>query len=244
MNAVIPTFVQAYLDNFPFGNFTPSQSKLLTPALILSAQLNFICATAALYALLSGILFYLFWRTVAQPLTVQSVLCATREVIPHTIGVSHGQAFAAKIEHIATSGNDVNDSATEGRVSKAVGSRYARVQKDLIINHMTLELDLKQTKGALTLLQERYKNIRIHSSRFLWVFTPTIGAMLVIFGIFVYRYPRIVSTSPQNTKAAFFSALFTWSLGIWRSVSLLGISSLIRCANSDVSGLSFQQSVS
>ena len=215
MNTVIPTFVQAYLNNFPFGNFTPPQSKLLVPALILSAQLNFICVTAALYALLSGILFYLFWRTVAQPLTVRSVLCATREVIPHTIGVSHGQAFAAEIEHIATSENDVNDSATEGRVSKAVGNRYARVQKDLVINHMTLELDSKQTNGVLTLLQERYEYIRIHSSRFLWVFTPAIGAMLVIFGIFVYRYPRVVSISPQNTKAAFFSALFTWSLGIW-----------------------------
>jgi hypothetical protein len=85
MNAAFPTFDQTYLDNFPFGNFIPLRSKPLVPALILSAQLHFIFAATVLYALLSGVMFYLFRRTVARSFTITGVLSATQETDPHTL---------------------------------------------------------------------------------------------------------------------------------------------------------------
>lgn len=235
MNAAIPTFVQAYLDNFPFGDFVPLQSKLLVPALILSAQLNFICATTALYALLSGVLFYLFRRTVARPFTITSVLSVTRETEPHTLDAYCGRAVANMAERIAVAGSGVDGAETEARINTIIGDRYTLVREDLVTKHMTLELDSQQRSGVPSPLRERYENIWIRNSRFSWAFTPTMGAMLVALGISVYRHPRVVSKSPQNTTAVLFSALFTWGLGLWRSLSLLAVSSLVRQANSDVS---------
>ena len=65
MNGTIPPSVQAYLDSFPFGNFTPLGSELLVPVLVLSAESNFIYATAALYVVFSGTLF-LVQETISQ----------------------------------------------------------------------------------------------------------------------------------------------------------------------------------
>jgi hypothetical protein len=109
---MIPPFVQAYLDNFPFGNFTPLNSKLLTPAVIVSAQLDFICVTAALYALLSMMLLYLFMRPPAQPLTIQSILDATW-IVPGTPDVLRGHAVAAAVEQTAIQGYDRYDAKKE-----------------------------------------------------------------------------------------------------------------------------------
>jgi hypothetical protein len=89
MNFAILFSVQAYLNNFPFGNFTPPHSKLLILALVLSAELNFIYATAALYAVLSVALVYLFMRPTAKLFTIQNVLGTTHETsISHTLGTS------------------------------------------------------------------------------------------------------------------------------------------------------------
>ena len=235
INAAIPIFAQAYLDDFPFGKFTPPRSQLLVPALVLSAELKFICIAAALYALLSGVLFHLFRRTVAKPFTIKNILDATHEV-PHAPGVSRGRAFATKIEDIAIYGNDVDDSATEARVNKAIGNHYTMVLlEDSPTNRMVLQIDSQQWHAVTpNIFRERYENIRIRSSRFSWAFTPTMGAMLVAFGISAYRNPRVISISPQNTRATLLSALFTWTLGLWRTLSLVAVSSLVRRANSNV----------
>ena len=51
-DAVAVSF-QAHLDDFPFGKLTPPNSNHRLPALVLSAGLDFVCTTAAFYALLS-----------------------------------------------------------------------------------------------------------------------------------------------------------------------------------------------
>ncbi|KAF7965516.1 hypothetical protein HWV62_43088, partial [Athelia sp. TMB] len=45
----LPASLQAYLDGSPFGSFEPADAKLLTPALVLSGQLDFLCIAGALY---------------------------------------------------------------------------------------------------------------------------------------------------------------------------------------------------
>lgn len=241
MNFAIPTSVQAYLDGFPFGNFTPTNSKLLVPSLVLSAESNFIYATTALYAVLSGILLFLFRRPKAEQLTIESVMRATREIpIPATsLGTFRADAVAAKIEGIASAGSDADDAATEARVSSAIGGHYAVARADPATAHMFLEIDSRRDVVSDSVLLERYERVRTRRSRVLWTFTPAIGATLVGFGLAVWRHPHVVSNSPQNTKATLLSALFTWALGLWRSVSLLAVGSLIRQANSDVSKFIF-----
>ena len=64
VNGAITPFVQAYLDSFPVGNFTRLGSKLLVPALVLSAGSNPIYATALLYAVHSGTLIFLVQETI------------------------------------------------------------------------------------------------------------------------------------------------------------------------------------
>jgi hypothetical protein len=45
--------VAAMIGSLAFGNFTPPDSKLLTPVVIFSAQLDFIYVTGSLYVLLA-----------------------------------------------------------------------------------------------------------------------------------------------------------------------------------------------
>ena len=235
MNVAIPSSLQAYLDNFPFGDFVPLQSKLLVPALVLSAELNFICATAALYALLSVTLLYLFWRPVARPFTIQSVLNATRgAATPHVLDVSRGQAVASMIERISITGNRTDDATTEARINKLIGDRHALICEDLATRNLVLEIDSQKHESAPDLLLERYENVRTRSSGIIWAFTPALGATLVGFGLATWRHPHVISYSPQNVRTTLFSALFTWGLGLWRSLSLVAVSSLILQANSDV----------
>lgn len=184
MNFAIPSSVQAYLDNFPFGNFTPPSSKLLVPALVLSGELNFICATAALYAILSGALFYLFIRPVAKPFTIRSVLSTTREAsISHIHGVSRGRAIVTSMEQqLATIGHNVDDSVAVDQIHKYVGSHYTIVRNDPAINHPFLEIDALQNVATPNPLLERYEHMRTRRSRITWAFTPALGATLVGFG--------------------------------------------------------------
>jgi hypothetical protein len=137
-------------------------------------------------------------------------------------------------ERIAITGSGVDGAETKARINTIIGNRYTLVREDLATKHMTLELDSQQRSSVPSLLRERYENIRIRNSRFSWAFTPTMGAMLVAFGISAYRHPRVISKSPGNTTVALFPALFTSGLGLWRSLSLLAVSSLVRRANSDV----------
>lgn len=272
INNAIPDFVQPYLDNFPYGEINPPDSKLLIPALVLSAELKFICATAALYIVLSAILFHLFTRPAAERFTIRSVLSVTRQAstapttevfrgsdvaanieqissmgqelddsaartasAPHTTDKSRGQDVAAMIEEISTAGCDGDDAERAAQINKSIGDYYTIVHEDPTTHHMLLEIDSKQHVAAPNLLLECYENVRAHMSRIAWAFTPALGATLVAFGIAASRYPHVVSRSPQGSSATFFSALFTWGLGVWRSLSLFAITNLIQQANSDVS---------
>ena len=238
MNAALPIFIQAYLDNFPFGNFTSPSSQLLVPAVILSAELNFVCATAVLYALLSATLLYLILRPAAKPFDIQSILSTTREVpTAEPLEILRGQTVATQIERIAAAGNDIDDSATEARINKAISDHYAMVREDLAIHYPVLEVDSQRHVVSPYPFLERYANTRTRRSRVIWTFTPAIGATLVGFSLAMWRHPHVVSYSPTNTRATLFTALFTWSLGLWRSLSLLAVTALIRQANSDVSPL-------
>jgi hypothetical protein len=236
MNVAIPSSVQAYLDNFPFGDFVPPQSKLLVPALVLSAELNFVCATAALYALLSAALLYSFWRPAARPFTIQNVLSVTRKAATaHAHDVARGRGVVSMIERISISGNGMDDATTEARINKLIGNRYTMILEDQATRHLVLEIDSQSHGGTPHQLLERYENVRTHRSRIIWAFTPALGVTLVGFGLAAWRHPHIISHSPQNARATLFSALFTWGLGLWRSLSLIAISALVRQANSDVS---------
>lgn len=238
MNAALLSSVQAYLDNFPFGNFTPPESKLLVPALVLSAEFKFICTMAALYFLLSGALFYLFKRLVAKPFTIRSVMGAINQPAnthSGSLGVSHGQAVAAMVEHIATTGNDPDEAATEARINKSIGDHYTMIHEDMVTHRPVLALDLHKHEITPNPLLDRFEHMRTRTSRFAWVSTPAFGAALVGFGVVTWRHPYVVSNSPKTT--GFFFALFTWGLGLWRTLSLLAVNSLIRQANSDVSRL-------
>lgn len=239
INPVLPIFVQAYLDNFPFGNFTPPNSQLLVPAIILSSELNFICATTVLYALMSATLLYLALRPVAKPFDIRNILSATHEVpTAEPLEISRGQAVATQIEHIAATGNAIDDSMTEAWINKAIGDHYTTVRENLAIRHPVLEIDPQRHVESPYPFLERYENIRTSRSRVIWTFTPAIGATLVGFGLATWRHPHVLSHSLQYTRATLFTALFTWGLGLWRSLSLLAVSALIRQGNSDVSPLS------
>jgi hypothetical protein len=238
INNAIPISVQAYLDNFPFGNFTPTDSMGIVPALVLSAELKFIYATAALYALLSAVLLFLFNRPVAKPFTIQNALSLTGEaVIPHTQHLSRGRALAAEIERIAAISNDADDSATEARINTYIGDHYTIVRGDPANHNNVLETDSQKNTAASSLLLKQYENLRTRGSRIAWVFTPILGAILVAFGITAWRHPLVVSHKPPNSGTTSLFSLFTWCLGLWRSISLLAVSGLIQQANSEVSTL-------
>jgi hypothetical protein len=238
INKAIPISVQAYLDNFPFGNFTPTDSMGIVPALVLSAELKFVYATAALYALLSTALLFLFNRPVAKPLTIQKALSLTGEaVIPHMQHLSRGRALAAEIERIAAISNDADDSATEARINTYIGDHYTIVRGDPANHNNVLETDLQKNTAASSLLLKQYENLRTRGSRIAWVFTPILGAILVVFGITAWRHPLVVSHKSPNSGTTSLFSLFTWCLGLWRSISLLAVSGLIQQGNSDVSTL-------
>jgi hypothetical protein len=55
------------------------------------------------------------------------------------------------------------------------------------------------------------------------------------FGIAMWRHPYAISHNPQNMGASVLSALFTWALGLWQTLSLLAVGGLIWQAVSDVS---------
>ena len=232
----IPTSVQAYLDDFPFGNSTPPDSKLLIPALVLVAQLEFIYATMAFYIVLSVALIYLFSRPLAPSFDIQHVMSVTQDLfIPCTTALSVGQGVADKIEHIVAVEKDGNISATEAQINKAIGDHFTMIRKDLSTRRPVLEIDSHQHISTSDQLLRRYEIMRTRRSRTVWVATPVLGAALVGFGIHAWRQPYVIPISPQDTRATLLSSLFTWSIGLWRSVSLLAIYALIRQANSDVS---------
>jgi hypothetical protein len=232
----IPTSVQAYLDDFPFGNFTPPGSKLLLPAIVLSAQLDFVCATTALYASLSIALFYLFRRPPAQPFNIRNVLNSTQQaLIRHPHAQYREQTIVAKVEHIATTARDADDSATETRINQVIGSHSAMIREDSATRDLVLTIDPHPHEVASNQLLQRYEIMRTNRSRKAWVMMPIFGAALVGFGIATWRRPHVVSVLPHGRRATLFSALFTWGIGIWRSLSLVAFSALIRQANSDVS---------
>jgi hypothetical protein len=231
VNGTIPTSVQAYLDNFPFGNFTPPGLKLLVPALILSAGSNFIYATAALYAVLSVPLLYLFRRPSAKPFTIQNVLSITGEdVTSPALHIIRGQAAAARVEHIATLKSDIDDSATEARINQTIGDHFTTLRKDLATRYPILEINCQQEAVAPTLLLQRYETMQTRTSRIAWVFTPVLGAALVGFGIAIWRHPHVVSHTPQDEKASLVSSrlylLGAWVCGeacrYWQLVALFG----------------------
>jgi hypothetical protein len=236
MNLAISSSIQAYLDSFPFGSFTPPQSKLLIPALVLSAEPSFLYATTVLYMLLSGILIYSFRRPAAIPITIGNILRLIREVPEsHALNIISGYAVAAKIEHISTFENSADDSTTEAQINKSIGGYHAMVRQDPANQHSVLEVDLLQSTATQNVLVKFYESMSTSNSRMAWIFTPALGAVLVGVGIATLRHPIVVSQSPHDAETVFFPALFTWGLGIWRSLSLLAIGGLIRQANSDVS---------
>ena len=238
INSALPVFVQAYLDNFPFGNFTPPNSQHLVPALVLSAESNFIWATTVLYVLMAATLLYLTLRPIAKPFDIQNILSATRKVpTAEPLEISRGQAVASQIEHIAAAENDIDNSETEARINKVIGNHYTMVRENLAIHHPVLEIDSQRRVVSPYPFLERYGNIRTGRSRVMWIFTPAIGATLVSFGFATWRHPHVLSSSLQNTRATLFTALFTWALGLWRSLSLLAVGTLIRQGDSDVSPL-------
>ena len=232
MNFALPSAVQAYLDNSPFGDFTPSNSKILIPAVVFSAQLDFICATGALYALLAAMLFYLFMRSPAQPLTIRSVLDVTREV-PAIPDVVRGREAAAVVEQISLKGHDENSANMEAHVSRTIGNHTVAIRDSFPAHHRFLEINSNYDSIQSNHVLEYYGNA---NNRFVWMLTPGLGVALVGFGIASYVHPHIVGP-PQGTKDVLFSALFTWGVGLWRSVSLIGINAIIRWATSDVSVL-------
>ena len=83
--------------------------------------------------------------------------------------------------------------------------------------------------------QRIYEHLRTRRSCITWVITPALGALLVYLSIAVWRHPYAISHNPQNMGASVLSALFTWALGLWRTLSLLAVGGLIRQAVSDVS---------
>jgi hypothetical protein len=183
-------------------------------------------------------LLYLILRPVAKPFNIQSILSTTREVpTVKPLEIFCGQAVATQIERIAAAGNGIDNSATEAQVNKAISNQYTMVHEDVAIHHPVLEVDSQRRIVSPYPFLEQYGNIRTCRSQVIWTFTPAIGATLVGFSLAMWRHPHIVSYSPKNTRATLFTALFTWSLGLWRSLSLLAVITLIRQANSDVSPL-------
>jgi hypothetical protein len=208
---------------------------VLIPVLVLSAELNFICATAALYALLSAILFHLFTRPAAEQFTVQSVLSVTHKTTaPHTTGISRGKDVAAEIEQASVTEREVDDSATAARINKIMGCYRTTVCEDLTTHHLLLEVDSQQRAVAPNLLLERYENVLARWPLIAWAYAPALGASLVGFGIAIWRRPYVVSHLPLDRNATLLSALFTWGMGVWRSLSLFAISNLTQQGNSDV----------
>ena len=232
MNGYLANSLQAYLDNYAFGNFTPSNSKLLVPAVVVLAQLDFLLVAAALYTLLSFILLSLFIRPPAHPLTIRSVLDATQDVPPNRNAV-RGEGAAVAIEQIAIQGQCMDDAEKERRVNYVIGDLTAAIRDSLPGSHPFLEINSTDHSTEFKPLLEYHGNVRL---RFAWMVTPALGSTLVGFGIAAYVRPRIVGP-PQGSRDIIFSALFTWAIGLWRSVSLVGIHTMIHRANSEVSHL-------
>jgi len=226
----LPTSVQAYLDNSPFGKFTPPNSKLLIPAVVFSAQLEFIYITGVLYVLLAVMLLYIFMRSPAQPLTIRNVLKTTAEV-PAIPEVVRGQEAAGVVEQIAFAGYDENEAKMEARVNHTIGDCTAMIRDSFPAHDPFLEINSNYHSIQGKHVLEHYGGM---NTRFAWMLTPGLGAALVGFAIASYMHPHIVGP-PQGMKDVLFSTLFTWGIGLWRSVSLIGINALILWANSDVS---------
>ena len=224
LNSALPPTVQAYLDNFPFGNITRPDSQLLVTTLVLSAQSNFVYTIAALYALLSASLVYLFTRPVAEPLTIQSVLSGTREI-----------AVPAEIDRINPADGTIDNLSKEALINHSIGYYHSMIRHDTTARHTVLKIDPYAPKVTSRISQRIYEHLRTRRSRITWVITPALGAPLVYFGIAAWRHPYAISHNPQNMGASVLSALFTWALGLWRTLSLLAVGGLIRQAVSDVS---------
>lgn len=233
----IPSLIQAYLDGFPFGSFIPSRSKHLTAALVLVAQKGFLYAIIGLYALLSIFLVYIFRRIPAPALDIQRVLELTNSIHldPRAHGLQ-GRAVATTIERMSHLGHDGNDAEKENRVRHVIGSSTATILEDHgDPSHQTLSLETAISAFTPDTRRERIDNARI---RYAWMMTPALGAALVALGLEVNFRPHAIA-SAEGSRASLYASMFTWAIGIWRSMSLVGVMALLRRANSDVSTISF-----
>ncbi|KAF7973884.1 hypothetical protein HWV62_14012 [Athelia sp. TMB] len=202
--AAIPSLAQAYLDGFPFGNVTIPGTEHLHAALVLVAQRDFIYATAGLYVLLALVSVYLFARGPAPALDISQVLEATQEL-----------------------GHAGNDTEKESRVRHVLGNSTVAVQERRGFPTLTLHTSTQVfTPNAA---RERIDNLRVSHG---WMVTPALGAGLVALGLDVYLHPRALASATAS-RATLYAAMFTWGIGLWRSASLVGISALLRRANSD-----------
>lgn len=230
----IPSLIQAYLDDFPFGNFIPDDgSKRLNPALVLVAQKGFVCLTASLYALLGIVVVFIWGRTPAPALDIRRVLDVTQSAdSAHNAYALEGRAVSTAIEQIAHLGRDGNDAEAENRVRHVVGRSTVTFRENNGSEGRPM-----LTMGTATRVftpntwRERIANAGI---RYAWISTPALGAALVALGLEVYLHPRIIASSLAS-RATLYAALFTWVIGIWRSASLVAVTALLRRANSDVS---------
>ncbi|KZP14517.1 hypothetical protein FIBSPDRAFT_105279 [Athelia psychrophila] len=228
----IPSLIQAYLDDFPFGNFTPDGSKQLTPALVLVAQKDFVYFTAGLYALLGITLVFISGRVPAPALDIQRVIDVTKSAdSEHNAYALEGRAVATTVQRIAHLGRDGNDAETENRVRHVIGSSTVTFRENTGFEEQpTLALETATRVFTPNARRERIENAR---NRYTWVLTPALGAALVAFGLEVYLRPRAIASATAS-RAAVYASLFTWVIGIWRSASLVAITALLRRANSDV----------
>jgi hypothetical protein len=148
MNAALPLTIQAYLDDFPFGNITPPNSQLLVPALVLSVQPNFVYATTVLYALLSAVLIYLYMRPAAEPLTIRSVLIGTHEI-----------AAPAEIETVDNANNGIDDLSKETLINKSIGYYDSMVRQDGVTHRTILEINSDQHTVIPPIVQRIFEYI-------------------------------------------------------------------------------------
>lgn len=223
----IPSSVQAYFDQSPFGSVISPDSKVLVPALILTAQLEFMCIVAALYTLLTVALLYMFWRPHAKSLDIQTVLEITRDSqSPRFTSAVSGRAAALMIENAAPS--EFVDAKRATVITSSVGSYSAMLFPDQK-NHAVLEICPPEHDRSVSAVLDGLEG---HRLRGFWTFTPMIGAGLVGLGIVGYVRPHNVG-SFDPSRATLYATLFTWAMGVWRSCALIAISALIRQGNSD-----------
>ncbi|KAF7982507.1 hypothetical protein HWV62_28106 [Athelia sp. TMB] len=214
MNGVaIPSAVQAYFDGAPFGSAGSPGAKTLAPALVLTAQREFVYITTGLYALLTAALWYLHRRPPAQPLALSTVRALTHtSQSPRFANAVSGRAAAALVEAAG---------ATEPAVAAHLSAHSALLFPDA------------QNRAVLELCPPLHPPAPARPRGgvpYLWVLTPLLGAGLVGLGIVGYVRPRTVG---GGGRAGLYAALFTWALGVWRSAALLGVGALVRQGNSD-----------